>query len=384
MKSVQVIRTTMVRQWQRPDKREALLLGGSDVWPLSIPIGRPAPRKVEKDIHTVRLHVQEWRNVRLGNVLLEPIQYRAASKPVEIPVCWEFSDVAEWVKACNNREILKEFKDIAKILEAANVMFQSMLVRRRSLWASVPLTDTLLSLDIVMRLRPGMADGKPLRMLAIEGVDTKFFERNERLLTALLDIRFDGEAGRSGLRRFLGAAPDDEHWLLVADLDGGLLPYHTIRVTTRELMESGIPCDNLLIIENERCLHQLPEGILRTAAVLGSGLDVGWTRAEWMAEKRVYYWGDIDTWGLCCLAGVRRNASHTQALMMTMEVLDRFLERAVNEPSPAENTPPDGLTPRESELYMRLRKEKQGRLEQEFLPVEFVQQFIRDKVQDAG
>ncbi|WP_418930365.1 DUF3322 domain-containing protein [Gilvimarinus xylanilyticus] len=36
---------------------------------------------------------------------------------------------------------------------------------------------------------PGCAEGHPLRLLTGHGVDTKFFERNGRLLVRLLDER---------------------------------------------------------------------------------------------------------------------------------------------------------------------------------------------------
>jgi len=168
--------------------------------------------------------------------------------------------------------------------------------------------------------------------------------------------------------------------ICLADLDGGLLPYSTMRVTSRELCEAGVPGKNLLIVENERSLHQLPEKTMDTVAVLGSGLDVGWTEAAWMLTRQVYYWGDIDTWGLHCLASVRHNSPDVQALMMTLDVFEKFRDYSVPEPSPAESLPSKGLTVSERDLYQRLLVQEKGRLEQEFLPVPFVHQQILAKV----
>ena len=67
-------------------------------------------------------------------------------------------------------------------------------------------------------------------MLSIEGIDTKFFERNAQLVTALLDVRFDGEVSKIGLASFLGAFTESDHWLLLLDLDGSLLPFKQMRV----------------------------------------------------------------------------------------------------------------------------------------------------------
>lgn len=93
-------------------------------------------------------------------------------------------------------------------------------------------------------------------------------ERNGQLVTSLLDARFDGEVSRIGLEAFLGAFVEGDHWLLLMDLDGSLLPFKKMRVRSSELRETTIPGERLLIIENESCQHQLPT-IPRTIAILG-------------------------------------------------------------------------------------------------------------------
>ncbi len=73
----------------------------------------------------------------------------------------------------------------------------------------------------------------------MQGNDSKFFERHASLLTALLDERFDGEASRQGLAGFLGALPEDDHWLLIAPLAPGLLPFAQMRVRASELLTTA-------------------------------------------------------------------------------------------------------------------------------------------------
>jgi hypothetical protein len=51
----------------------------------------------------------------------------------------------------------------------------------------------------------GCATGQPLRMLSVDGNGTKFFERHSRLITRLLDQRYDHEISRIGLDVFLEA-----------------------------------------------------------------------------------------------------------------------------------------------------------------------------------
>jgi hypothetical protein len=228
---------------------------------------------------------------------------------------------------------------------------------------------------LAMALEPGCAGGMPLRTLGLEGIDTKFFERHRSLVTSFLDVRFDNEASEMGLEAFLGAAAEGEFWLLVIDLDRGLLPFERQRVRTSELRECGLPGPNLLIVENESCQCLLPK-VPGTTAVLGAGFDVGWTDAEWLTTKRVAYWGDIDTWGLQYLAKVRRAIPSVQPLLMSQETFSRFANRAVREPVIANRSPPAGLTDIEQALYRMLLAERCGRLEQEFLPDSLVRSEI--------
>src|SRR5690606_17552060 len=135
-------------------------------------------------------------------------------------------------------------------------------------------------------------------------------------------------------------------WVLVIDLDGGLMFFHQQRVRSSELEAKPLPSRNILIVENETCRHLLPS-LRDTIAVLGSGFDLGWTRASWLAEKRVGYWGDIDTWGLTFLAKARGNVPHLTPLMMDRQTFDDHLAAAVEEREKAAEAFPSELTPAE-------------------------------------
>ena len=363
------------RQWESPSLRESRLLGGASVWPLLFPIGRPSPRKISSALDDVKQHIEAWRQVRIGQVVWEPVRYRAASSPVDIPVAWKFSKPSEWVEAAGEASVRREFQSMAILVEQTAHEFHSLLIRRRSLWLEKPLDVVLQASKLAMSLSPGCAQGQPLRTMSLEGIDTKFFERHSRLITALLDVRFDGEVSAIGLENFLGAFREGDHWLLIVDLDGSLLPFRKMRIRSSELKATGLPGSNLLIIENESCQHQLPEA-KDTIAVLGAGFDLDWADGQWLVTKRVAYWGDIDSWGLQFLAKARIAIPHVEPLLMTEDDFDELKQAAVREPVVAGTIAPDGLTNAESKLYSRLLGESHGRLEQEFLPLNRIQQRI--------
>ena len=375
MKSPDALSLRLKRQWESADKREARLLDGERAWPIEVSIGRPKPSVLVDDLDSVRSHIERWRQVSIGEVVWQAVRYRAAADEVEIPVSWKLRGSTEWIDACRDRGVRSEFESIIRLIQQTDEVFHSVFVRRRSLWGEKELAEVIQASQLAMALTPGCAEGRPLRLLSLAGIDTKFFERHSRLVTALLDARYDGEVSRIGLESFLGALVDGDHWLLLVDLDGSLLPFRRQRVRSSELSQAMFPGERLLIIENESCHHQLP-CIPGTLAVLGTGFDLDWIKEQNLSSTKVGYWGDIDTWGLHFLAAARRRCSHLDALMMNSEVYQRFHRSAVVEPVIASTDIPLGLTESEQDLYNRILREKDGRLEQEFLPQEFAQATI--------
>jgi len=367
MKSPAELKLKLCRQWDSRALRESRLLENARDWPVVVSIGKPKPAVMRSDLSTVKRHVEAWRTVTVGEVVWERVQYRDTAEPVELPIQWRLHRPTDWIKACGDPRVRNEFESLTALVQQTEPCFHRLWVRRRSLWREKQIDEVLQAARLAMVLNPGSAKGRPLRTMSIAGIDTKFFERNAHLMTSLLDARFDDEVSRLGLEVFLGALVETDHWLLVVDLDGNLLPFRMQRVGSSELTAATIPGKRTLIIENESCHHHLP-ALPETIAVLGAGFDLGWTRNRNMKSSCVGYWGDIDTWGLQFLAQARANLPNLDALMMDTETFDSHQDAAVPEPVSAGNDCPEGLTTSEQTLYRRLLHEPRGRLEQEFLP----------------
>ena len=232
--------------------------------------------------------------------------------------------------------------------------------------------EIIKAVELARTLEPGCAEGRPLRALAMCGIDSKFFERHRSLIAHLLDVRFDRQVSDLGLEAFLGALDESEHWLLVAPLAPGLLPFKQQRVDARELAVTPLPGSCIVIVENERCLHQLPP-LPDTVAVLGAGLNLEWMEAFWLKDKRIAYWGDLDTWGLVMLSRARERQPLLEPLLMNRELFDAISPiSSVVEGRPADEQPPEGLTASEKDPYRYLRRLEKGRVEQEFVSRERV------------
>ena len=392
MKSPQVLAAKLAQQWHSADWRERQLLGGGTAWPLTLPIGQPDTAVFLNDAAALRSHLQQWRAVEqdgLGHVQWQERRYRGSSDAIAVPTHWQLAKPSQCIAAIRHFKVLghaQVHSDYARlstlIAGVERPGFQRLLVRRLVQWRDVPVDAVMAAAHMALQLEPGCAQGKPLRALAVQGNDTKFFERHASLLTALLDERFDGEASRQGLVGFLGALPEDDHWLLIAPLAPGLLPFAQMRVRASELLTTPLPGSRILLVENERCLHQLPAPVQDTIAVLGAGLNLGWLAAPWLQERSVAYWGDLDTWGLRMLATARHHLPHLHALLMDRATFSAHQHLAVAESVHAPEPISGAQTPEEAALQAHLRAQARGRLEQEFLPTDTVHRAVRTWVND--
>ena len=329
MKSPQTLAAKLAQQWSSADWRERQLLGGATAWPLALSIGQPDPAVFLGDAATLRHHLQQWREVEqhgLGSVQWARRRYRGSSDAIAVPTHWQLAKPSQCIAALSHfkvpghAQVKSDYARLSTLIAAVERPgFQRLLVRRLVQWRETPTEAVIAAAHTALQLEPGCAQGKPLRALAVQGNDTKFFERHASLLTALLDERFDGEASRQGLVGFLGALPEDDHWLLIAPLSPDLLPFAQMRVRASELLTTPLPDSRILLVENERCLHQLPQPAAHTIAVLGAGLNLGWLAAPWLQERSVAYWGDLDTWGLHMLGTARSHLKEAFSVVQTLQ-----------------------------------------------------------------
>lgn len=378
MKTPAEIAQALVRYWQRSDWREAHLLPRAGAWPLRLPIGLPSHQTFHAHGLALQQHLQQWQAVSssgIGSVQWSEHRFRGASAAVAMPAYWLLERPSHYLQAIehyggrSHAPIAYDYRALHTVLGQVDAQFHRLLVRRLALWRGTPVEAVVTATRMALQLEPGCAQGKPLRALSLQSNDSKFFERHEALLKALLDVRFEGEATRHGLSDFLGASRDAEHWLLVVPLDAQLLPFPRLRLSTHTLRHMPLPATHVLLVENEQCAHQLPSQLPGTIAVLGAGLDLQWLQAPWLSACQIAYWGDMDSWGLQMLAMARQHQPQLQPLLMDLPTFTAHAKNAVPEPIRAALELHEPLlTPGEQALSLHLQQQDNNRLEQEFLP----------------
>ena len=232
-----------------------------------------------------------------------------------------------------------------------------------------------------------------LREVPVTGVDTKLIERRRGILSALIDEVLPAEQidcaypASQFERRYGFASKPTPVRLRSLDPRRPLLPGIS-ELTVRAVEFSALAPDvgTVYIVENEVTYLAFPNA--SDAVVLwGSGFAIsGFASLPWFCDRRVVYWGDIDTHGFVALDRLRAVVPHTKSLLMDRETLLAHPEQWTQEPSPT-TVPLRHLTDPERELYRELVDGIHGariRLEQERVNYPFIQTATDALCDDLG
>lgn len=219
-----------------------------------------------------------------------------------------------------------------------------------------------------------------IRQIDVPGVHTKFIEHYRPVLNDLFAYALSPEmmdlSAANGLRGFLQRygfrdkpvrvrfrVLDAAHALLPGNHDQDITVCH-------ETFASLNPrVSRVFITENEINFLAFP-ALTDSMVIFGSGYGVDMLRqAQWLQDKAVYYWGDLDTHGFAILDQLRSHLPHAVSFLMDRQTLMTHQDQWVIEPQPALHDLPR-LTPGERAVYddLRWKRLQDGdpiRLEQE-------------------
>jgi hypothetical protein len=146
----------------------------------------------------------------------------------------------------------------------------------------------------------------------------------------------------------------------------------TVRQATFAQLE--LPVTKVFITENEINFLAFPD-VPEAMVIFGAGYGFeNLASVEWMRDRVIHYWGDIDTHGFAILNQLRGFFPHAASLLMDRETLMEHQALWGLEPSP-ETGALIRLTAEESVLYDMLRRDELGshiRLEQEKIGFEWL------------
>jgi len=151
-----------------------------------------------------------------------------------------------------------------------------------------------------------------------------------------------------------------------------------LTVPIEDLARLDLPVDDIVITENEvngLALRARPG----TLVVFGQGYALERLgEVAWLARRRLFYWGDIDTHGFAILDRFRARFPAAESLMMDRATLLAHRRLWVEEPGPSTELL-SRLTPEEITLLGELRRGVHGqrvRLEQERIGFQWVRHAV--------
>ena len=228
-----------------------------------------------------------------------------------------------------------------------------------------------------------VANPKPyiyIRELSIEGVDTKFIQKNRAVVDSFLEAVLDESSYDAEITKLSENGFEKKYGLKyelplvrfrILDESLYLHGLSDLSLTTEEFTSLNLACEHVFIVENKITMLSFMD-IKNAIVIFGNGYGAGRIKnAKWLEDKNIYYWGDIDMDGFAILSQVRGYFPQTQSLLMNIDTIEKFKELAVKS-SERSVKELKHLSDAERLVYERLVNDYYGenfRLEQERIPL---------------
>ena len=374
---------------------------------VSLTLGHVSSAEAAQGLPELFASTKRWKQVLEGRkgwrLRMTPLRIRSLRAEIEIPKRIDIEDEeallgaispggwtsSEWHAAIERlRAAASRMKPCEPRVAGRDHLLELLLdMKRTGLLRKSRVTDhdfaRHLALLEWLDAHPG--SGCFAREIPVEGIDSKWFERHRHSLAVLWNalhgsqLKVEGFASAVGLREPPNyvRVRHAQDWFASPNI-GAAEEKQAIMVPIEALAKRPCTSSVVLIIENEQT------GLSLTAPnevpiLIGMGYGVAaLARVTWLREKRVLYFGDLDTHGLAILAECRRILPQTESLLMHTEVYEAFKKLSVSEPRPVSIVPKE-LTPAEAKLFTELLTQG-GRLEQERIPLPYVDEAIRKRL----
>lgn len=388
------IRKQLTTRWQRGDLLRARLQK-EPIYPLQLRLCKPDSRQLAENFAGVAEWVDALRSDSKalkghGYTLYWQTRRHRVHGANELPEVVTVDTEADALALIGKARDADRFSELA---ESTLVRFPGLsdwlarhplrALQHQAIWPRL--------LDILAWFIDHPHSGLYLRELDIPGVHSKLTESHRGLLADLLDhvlpaqlINRDASGVRGFNRRYgLRDKPSRIRFRLL-DTDLAIQGLTDLEVPAEQFARLHLDAQSVFITENEINGLAFPDV---PGALVIFGLGYGVERlAEigWLAERRLYYWGDIDTHGFAILHRLRRHLPTVRSLLMDRATLDAhqaFWGREEEGKRFLGELPT--LTHAEQALYQQLRDDQLAprlRLEQEHISQGWLRQRLAELV----
>ncbi len=349
---------------------------GGETWePVVLPVKGPTPDELLHNFEDVRKWVAAFESDAFGRL---DVEYRTVGGrnfganriPARVRLS-SFEQLCSLLGASAEVDALDQLLTLARQrgpeLAAWAANHPLLVLEYRQAWEQVLATVDWIAAHDTGRMY--------VRQIDVEGVDTKFVERYQKLFSHLLPLvlpshRMDVSSPALEFARQFGflARPFYTRFRIL-DPELSIFPpgISELTVRTDELAAHRIPAATVFIVENEVTYLAFPP-VPRAIVVFGSGFAAtGLASLTWLRSVEIVYWGDIDTYGFEILSRLRAYLPQVRSVLMDRDTLLRHRAHWTMEEKPTRR-PLAYLTEHERSLYNDLIADIYGagvRLEQE-------------------
>ena len=355
-------------------------------------LGRVTEAEAVRDLHGLKAELVRWREIlphRPGwRVVLAEQRFRTVGLTVRLPRELTVDSTESLIRALQPNGVTPAVwrTALARLLRFCETFAltseesrKSAAAALRSLKLLFPSDTSDREFEAVLRtlswlLRHPNAGLFP-RALPVEGVDSKWLERRRAALARLWNTVTGENVSAADFLEHAGLLRLPQFVLVknAAAWVGEEAAEEVVKLPVETLAKKAPESPVVLIIENEQTALSLDFRDVPIFLALGYGVTL-LESLPWMKEKRILYFGDLDTHGLAILAECRRLFPQTESVLMDLPTFERWRAFAVTEPKGAEPSP-EHLTPEEMALADVLSAGRL-RLEQERIPLGTVREAL--------
>lgn len=353
------------------------------LFPYRLSLKKPSSKELSENFEEVRRWIRSWDAIPLVRIDTRTFNHPVLGKNSLPDVGWVDS-LEDLVSLIDKHAELKAFKEICERTRKQQPQLLPWLgkypmqaLRHSEAWPAL--------LMVVDWLQANPQPAKYLRQMDVPGVHTKFVENHRQILSSLLDLSLPEDMINKTTSNFqsrYGFLNKPER-IRFRFLDIACNPYpHTLgsdlQINSQAFAKLAPEVTQVFITENEINYLAFPR-VPASLLIFGSGY--GFEHlcpAVWLKEKRIRYWGDIDTHGFAILDQFRHHFPHTESFLMDQQTLLHFRSLWGTEPSPSQRKL-SKLLPSESKLHQEIQNHTYApnlRLEQERIGYEWLQKMI--------
>ncbi len=366
----------LLKYYKRGDIFRAFVLD-EEFFPLNINLKKLQQKDIQNNFTQINNEIAKLQKEPF-EVVFGEFSFKTIGKQ-KIPVSIRVESSKSYLKMIDKT---KEYENFVKFYRDIVLRFpplKELFLKKPFLVLEyVGMWDRLL--DIVEYFTKNPKPNIYTREIVIDGVDTKFIQKYQKIIDVCLSCVLKTEPLKSLTnfafeKKYNLKYPLSQVRFRILDEAFYIFGMSDITLCIDEFERFKTGCENVYIVENKITTLSFMK-LKNSMVIFGSGYGLSVLKdVRWLDEKNIYYWGDIDLDGYAILSKIRGYFPHAKSLMMDMISFEKFKDLSVAYTRVKPIKVLKNLTKDEADVYELLSKvssNKSIRIEQEKIPYDYL------------